>query len=311
MPLVPEPSAPAWARTLGNAGFREFIALIHSYFAARQIPIALQEDEGIVSPDYEVLSRSSVFGLQNIAQKCSHAGRERWSALIAEHFDCLFEPNMSESVLGIDMRSLSAISGRLRSRLYPEGILKQTGALAFRPYAEGLLEVLVLDMQKSVRTVSRSETAQWPLTEDELFMLGRRNLAASAFLDETRVALPGAIFHMLSGDAFYGASHMLIFDRYITEPHPNGIVVSMPKRDVIFAHYVQNIGVLEAISGMLQITTGMYEEGPGSLSDNLYWYRNGALTRLPYQLNDGAFSFAPPEEFADLLHELSAHAQLS
>jgi hypothetical protein len=303
--------APAWARMLGDDGFQAFIARVEHYFSERNIEITLNTAEGIIAPDYEVLSRRGVFGLQNIAQKCSHAERERWDKLIAEHFDCLFEPNDAENVLSVDMRSLNAVQGRIRSRLYPEAILKQTSAIVHRTVADDLLEVLVLDLPKSVRTVSRNEADRWPLTDDELFMLGRRNLSRDTSLRDTRVPLPGSVLHMFSGDNFYGASHLLVFERYLTQALPHGMVVSVPKRDVIIGHYIRNIGVLEAISGMLQVTAGMYDEGPGSLSPNLYWYRNSSLTLLPYEARNGGFGFHPPAEFEELLQALSAHAQLS
>ncbi len=285
--------------------------LVTGYFHHRNIEIDVDETEGVISPNYEVLARSSVFGLRNIAQKCSGAGTDEWANLIAEHFDCLFDPNLGETALTLDMRSFQTLHARLRSRLYPTSILRQTGALAHRPFADDLIEVLVIDLPRSIRTVAQSEIRPWGLTEDELFSIGRRNLAASAFLDDLRVTMPGASIHMYTGDALYAASHVLVFERYITEPMPHGIVLSMPKRDVILAHYISNIGVLDAVRGILQVTTTMFDEGPGSLSDSLYWYRNGALTRLPYELVNGSYSFAPPTVFVDLLTELSEHAHYS
>jgi hypothetical protein len=251
-------------------------------------------------------------GLQNIAQKCQSAPRERWVTLIGEHFDSLFmaAPEGLHPTQ-LDIADFESLRTRVRVRLYPESVLKQTMSLVQRPLAEGLLEALVLDLPKSVRTISRSEIAQWPLDEDELFMLGRRNLAGSAFLEETRVQLPGSELYMLSGDNFYAASHLLILERYQTRPMPHGMLLSTPKRDVILAHYIKDIGVLEAISGMLEVTVSMYDEGPGSLSPHLYWMRNGAFTTLNYTLKDGAFGLVPPSEFSDVLHELSMYAQLS
>jgi hypothetical protein len=311
MGLTSDFPAPVWARSLGATGFRKFMQLVTGYFEHRKIEVDVDEAEGVVSPNYEVLARSSVFGLRNIAQKCSGAGAEQWPNLIAEHFDCLFDPDMGETALTLDMRSFQSLHTRLRSRLYPTSILRQTGALAYRPFAEDLIEVLVIDLPKSIRTVAKSEIKVWGLTEDELFAIGRRNLAGSAFLDEMQVSLPGATIRMYTGDALYAASHVMVFERYISEPMPHGIVLTMPKRDVILAHFISNIGVLDAVRGILQVTTSMFEEGPGSLTDNLYWYRNGALTRLPYELLDGSYSFAPPTPFVDLLTDLSEQAQFS
>jgi hypothetical protein len=306
----PRNRAPAWAVRLGDAGFFAFIETVERYFARRKLPIELNSAEGVLIPSSGHLNGCSL-GLQNIAQKCQAVPRERWSMLIDEHFDSLFVSGAGEDPMAVDMRDFESLRSRLRVRLYPESILKQTMSLVQRPLAEGLLEVIVLDLPKSVRTISRSEIDGWPLDEDGLFMLGRKNLASSCFLEETRVQLPGSDLHTLTGDSFYTASHLLVLERYISRPMPHGLLLSAPKRDVILKHYIQDIGVVEAISGMLDVTVSMYDDGPGSLSPHLYWYRNGAYTTLNYAVKDGGFSLMPPSDFSDLLNDLSMHAQLS
>ena len=303
--------APAWARMLGDNGFHKFTRQIQSYFEARAIPVALDSASGVITPQSGALGHGSTLGLQNVAQKCARADQESWQAIIAEHFDVLFEKGTQVNAVSIEQLSFEAARGHIRARLYAEEVLKKTPTMMQRPLVEGLIEALVLDMPQAVRSLTRVEALRWNIPEDELFMLGRQNLGASGFLDETKAALPGNTLHMLSGDPFYAASHLLVLERYITEPMPHGMVVSVPKRDVILAHYIRNIGVLEAISGMLQVTVSMYEEGPGSLSPNLYWYRNGAFSNLAYTLTAGSFNLLPSSDFSDLLHGLSSNAQLS
>jgi hypothetical protein len=306
----PRNRAPAWAVRLGDAGFSTFIEAVERYFSCRDMAIEMNARKGVLIPLSGHL-RDCTLGLQNIAQKCQAAPRERWTTLIDEHFDSLFVASNGEHPLDFDMRDFGSLRGRLRSRLYPESILKQTMSLVQRPLAEGLLEVIVLDLPKSVRTISRSEIDGWPLDEDGLFMLGRKNLAGSCFLEETRVQLPGSDLYTLNGDSFYTASHLLILERYLARPMPHGLLLAVPKRDVILKHYIQDIGVVEAISGMLDVTVNMHSDGPGSLSPHLYWYRNGAYTTLNYAVKDGGFSLMPPSDFSDLLNDLSTHAQLS
>ena len=48
----------------------------------------------------------------------------------------------------------------------------------------------------------------------------------------------------------------------------------------------------------------MHAEGPGSISDGLFWLRDGALVRLPHRVEDGRLVFAPPDEFLDVLYGL-------
>ena len=55
----------------------------------------------------------------------------------------------------------------------------------------------------------------------------------------------------------------------------------------------------------------MHHDGPGSLSPYLYWYHDGEFTVLPYESEDDALTFVPPDEFVDVMDELTEIAELS
>jgi len=309
-----EEALPNWARMLGTNGFRTFVALVEGYFADKRIPMRLDADEGVVRPGAEVFAQTSVFGLQNIAQTCSQSNRETWQELIAAHFNCIFAASDEQNALSIDVSDFGKMRGLLRARLYPLDLLNQSVETVHRPGPEGTLEVVVLDLPTTVRTVARSEAKAWPLERETLFEIGRHNLSQQDRLKDTVVSVqPGVDLHLLTGDAFYAASHALILDVYLPKPLPHGALVAMPKRDVLLVHHIRNIGAVEAIGSMLQAVVGMHTDGPGSLSPHLYWHRHGEFITLPYQLEgDGeSLNFAPPGDFAEMLQQLSDRADLS
>jgi hypothetical protein len=307
---APPSPVPGWAKTLSADDLQRFLGLVTGYFAERGIAYDLDAEMGTLSPDIRVLSRSSVFGLQNIAQACAHASPERWDGLIASHFDCLFTPADDENALRVDLSDYTHVQRRLRSRLYPTSLLYQTDSVLYQEYAAGIIETLVIDLPSSVRSVSQVEARGWGIPDSELFMTGRRNLAFSRFLEETRFPVHGTWLHSFTGDSFYAASHLLTFERYITQPMPHGLLVSVPKRDIILAHYIHDAGVMDAIGAMLQVTTDMHTEGPGSLSPNLYWYRNGGLTTIDYEMTHHSFTLNPTPEFRGILQHMAERVAL-
>ncbi len=258
------------------------------------------------------MEQSSVFGLQNIAQTCSQSDHDRWHDLVQSHFDCIFEAATDQNALTIDVRDFARMRSFLRSRLYPLDLLTQSVEAVHRPGPEGTVEVLVLDLPSSVRTVTRSEAGDWPISTTALFEISRSNLRASGDMKDNVVPLqPGVDLHLYTGDAFYAASHALIIDRYLPADLDYGTLVGIPKRDILLAHHIRNIGVTEAIGAMLQTIIGMHKDGPGSLSPNIYWYRKGEFVLLPYELTGDTLNFVPPADFAELLNELAEHANLS
>ncbi|MCS6848778.1 MAG: hypothetical protein RMN52_13825 [Anaerolineae bacterium] len=303
---------PAWAHNLNAQEFRTFIALVERYFAERRIPVQVKADEGVVRPAAGVFDHSSVFGLQNVAQACAQVAVERWPSLIAEHFDCIFAVSSDQNALTVDVGDFGKVSERLRARLYPVDLLSQSVETIHRPGPEGTIEVIVLDLPTTVRTISRSEAKGWALETTELFEIGRRNLRRAGLLKHTAVAVrPGVEIHLYSGDPYYAASHALILDAYLPDDLPHGALVGLPRRDAILLHIIRNIGVTEAIGSMLQAIVGMYADGPGSLSPNLYWFWQGEFITLPYELDGNVLDFSPPADFAELLQRLGESAELS
>lgn len=303
---------PAWAHTLGANGLAQFMTIVRRYFAEHHIAADFDLEEGLVRPESGVAGRSSVLGLQNIAQACSQVETSRWTELITAHFDCIFAVSDDQNALTVDVADFERVKDRLRARLYPVELLNQSVETVHRPGPDGTLEVIVLDLPTTVRTISRSEARAWPLDRDMLFDLGRRNLRRVGKLTASAITVrPGVEVRLLTGDPYYAGSHALILDAYLPASVPHGALVGMPRRDMLLMHIIRNIGTSEVIGSMLQAIISMYAEGPGSLSPNLYWYRHGEFVVLPYELVDNVLNFMPPADFAALLHKLAESAELS
>lgn len=303
---------PAWARVLGPQGYHTFVALIENYFAGRHIAVNLDAEEGLLRPQANDAEQSSVFGLQNIAQTCSQADRDQWHDLIHSHFDCIFATSDDQNALRIDVSNLDKVRDNIRARLYPLELEQQSVETVHRAGPEGTLEVIVVDLPKSVRTVSRTEAIEWGLSREELFALGRRNLIERTTLQVHSVEVQAGIELMaFMGDAYYAASHALVLDQHLPGDLPHGALVGIPRRDVLLAHPIRNIGAADAIGSMLQAILHWHAEGPGSLSPLLYWYVAGEFITLTYTIKDDALDFTPPVEFLDMLKRLSDRASLS
>jgi hypothetical protein len=307
-----ETAIPQWARPLGKQGYRSFLSLIEGYFATRHIGVAIDDEEGLVKPDLGNFAFSSTFGLQNIAQICQQADRDEWRDLITAHFDSIFEVKDEDNALRVQMDDFHKLKSQLRARLYPVDIVNHATEIIQRPGPEGTLEVLALDLPTTVRTVSRSEADAWGMHPDDLFAIGRQNLKATGMLKGNTIQLEqGTTLTVYTGDPFYAASHVLILDDYVPSEVAHGVLVGVPKRDILILHRIQNIGAMEAAGAMLQVIVGMHRDGPGSISPNLYWYHEGEFTALPYELEEQSLKFLPPDDFAELLDELGEVASYS
>jgi hypothetical protein len=288
---------PDWAKFFSLEDYRAFLGAVDEEMRRRQLPFEFGDGTVRVSPPGE---EDADYGLLNLAQTCHAAGRNEWPTTIREHFDNAFRSSRDSQELDAKSDRLEAVRGSLKVRLYHTDYLDQMGdgGLVHRVPAEGLIETLVYDLPGSVRTVPPDHVRKWGLPTDELFRIGLDNVRAEpAPARQTFDVGKGALIQALVGDSFFTASHVLFLDQHLGPPSAFGALVALPHRHAVLFHPIENMRVIGAVNSMIPIAFGMYQEGPGSLSPGLYWWRSGTLTLLPTKVSAQSITFSPPDAF--------------
>src|SRR5690606_17545092 len=99
----------------------------------------------------------------------------------------------------------------------------------------------------------------------------------------------------------------LLGERLPAEANGNA-VFAVPHRHALLYAPMTDMGVVESINRLIVTGVSMFQQGPGSISPGLYWWRSGSISLLPAQLDGGNVQFAPPDEFVAVLNGLSAPA---
>jgi hypothetical protein len=266
-------------------------------YACRQVPGDVMLLEGA--------NRLHV-SMRNLRQLARLVPRDDWPALVSDHVTTIVtaieEP--------LDLSDFDLAQHLLRTRIYP--VEADNGILAARPFAPGLIEVVVVDTPTTVRTVTTEEMAGWPVSGDALFMLGRANVRADGPLQMDEQDLGGVRMAVLHGWTFYAVTHLAWLEEYLPIG-PYGALVIAPNRSLIVAHPIQPVGGgprarYRAAAAAARELQGQahhaYEDGPGSLSPYLYWWRGGELTLLETRYEDDTLVL--PAELASVLTTLTA-----
>ncbi|MCW2885555.1 MAG: hypothetical protein QOE54_1665 [Streptosporangiaceae bacterium] len=250
-------------------------------------------------------------GMRNLRQLARLVPRDDWPALVSDHVSTIVtaieEP--------LDLSNFDLAQHLLRTRIYPAEA--DNGVLAARPFAPGLIEAVVVDTPTTVRTVTIEEARSWPVSLDSLFVLGRSNVRSDGPLQCEEHEAGDVRFAVLQGWTFYAATHAAWLEEYL-DLGPHGALVVVPSRSMIAAYPIQGRGVAEpwaaypngygpvvrAAAELQAQAQQAYEEGPGSLSPHLFWWRAGALTLLETRY-DGD-SVVLPEDFLAVLSTLTA-----
>lgn len=296
----PEPDpAPWWAEFFTGAQYADFIAEVLSYFNRQGAKVEI--DEGVVCRQ-DGSDDPPRMGLLNLAQVCNQADRADWSAIISDHFGKVSSPREFEA--GLARRSFEDIAPLLAARLWSDEILGTLSEdkIICREDLHGTITALVFDLPESVRNVTREEADRWDRSDDELFSVAVanvRNMPAEAFEQEVE----GGRLLGFTGNSFFVASRALFLEDY---PHcigPKGSLVAVPHRHMLLCCPIEDLGVLKVLNLFISATRGMFRDGPGSISPNVYWYRDGEMTNLPYETGDNEVRFMPPPEFVTMLGE--------
>ena len=151
---------------------------------------------------------------------------------------------------------------------------------------------------------AREEILEWG-DEEELFEHALEQTRAEPGLELTRSALDGAPVTILAGESFFTATHALWADELDPPPSEHGTLVVLPTRSLIVAHAIRDGSVLGMIAPLLQFAARYHLQGPGSLSESVYWLREGRLERLDAWIDEKGPHIAPSEAFKETLNRLT------
>ena len=141
--------------------------------------------------------------------------------------------------------------------------------------------------------------------EQELLALALRHAREEEGLALERYELQGAPLYVLTGESFFTATHALWADRFPEQPAALGTLVGVPTRHIVVAHPIRDRSALTVIAQMLQLVARYFNDGPGSLSESLYWLVDGRMERLQTWIDEQGPHLSPSPQFARVLEALS------
>jgi hypothetical protein len=295
-----DPPAPEWASFFSGSEYRQFLDVVVADLRRRGLDP--QVGDGFITADTGG-EEPMQWGLANLAQQCNREDPSRWESIVATHFTAL------QQMVGRDMDALAAdfeqVRPILRVRLMPDETMGGVamGETASRRPASGMLATLVYDFPDSTATVHRDHLEGWPVDADEAFDIAIANVRAEPPPAAETVDADGVQLNVMAGDSFYVASRALFLSELLDGARDG--VFAVPNRHVLIWYPLADLSVVKAMSPMFQIAMNLFREGPGSISDQLYWWRGGEFVHLPHSTIGKNINFVPPDDFVALLNGLA------
>jgi hypothetical protein len=290
---------PNWADFMKPDEYAQFRRLTDDWLRQRAGSFREIDGGGLEIPSEQGEPR--VFGLANLAQKCHLLPRREWAAQIDGHFGGLFASTATTPDPDFD-----DVKSIIKVRIYPDDYAPPDEVrkmLVSRPVAPGMLAALVIDYPKTIATVNPDRLEKWGRTADELLELGLANVRAQDVPD--RAIVENTSIRLLSGDSFFVATWVLMLEEHLEPVPEHGALVIVPNRHAVLFQPIVDVSIVNAVGLLLGIADAQCRQGPGSISPNLYWWKDGHLTLLPSNREGGQFQFIPPDDFVALLNSLA------
>ncbi len=306
-----DPAArPAWAKFLTEEEWREFAVALTAELTRRHV--AYRVDEGVLWARWGS-EEDEALGLTNLAQLCRTAGIDSFPLVIASHFDALVAGRGDRELAGPLGADLAAARPHLKMRLYARDTF--TGGseqFVLRDVADDLTAVLCYDLPSNVVTVAADSLGKWGVSQDELYYTALANQRRTERAPVEDIDVGGAVVKAMTGESFFVASNLLLLSDFVPADAPFGALAAVPNRHTLIWHVITDPSALRAIDAMVVMASNLCSEGPGSISSNLFWWKDGAIRTLPTRETEEHYEFVPPDDFVnDVLEALAERAEMN
>lgn len=291
-------AVPDWARFFSLDELRAFLGAVEGELRRRRL--LFEDRRGLVivaTPDGRVVQ----CGLANVALRCAAAGRAGFEGVIREHFERLF----GDVVIPDEPPpSFEEVRPYVKVRIYEDAhIAGKEDEVVSRRLSVDLNAVIVYDFPHLAVAMPRAELARYEILEEDVFRIGKANLAKTKVERESLPFPGGASGFCLVGEEGYGSAHVLHLERFFDRPPLLGALVSFPARNALLCSPIRPSTVVSALRELILLTNSMYDgcvaDERSPLSPDIHWWKAGRLTHIPSGIDilglRGCVIVPPPE----------------
>lgn len=299
------PEIPNWASAFDEKEYSTFRSELDSYFDKLNVDYKI--GDGVIEISENIFG-FGILGLTNVLQFCKQEKPSHYRHIISDHFDSMLRAHKFDDEFNKIVSDFEKIKQYIGVRLYDNEYVANIGQKLTigQNFAGDIYSMVVFDLPDSVINIKPEQTDKWNKTNEELFTIGINNIKAKYPFSISQENFGEFDIWFIQGEHFFTANIVFEFENRKELIGSKGSLIGLPHRHSAIIYPIENLEVVKAINGIIPTIYGMNQEGPGSLSNKLFWYRDGIYTELPYKFEDGKLQFFPPDNFVELLNELKA-----
>lgn len=245
-------------------------------------------------------------GLTNVAQVCKQEDPKFYKEIIKEHFDSMIRAYKFDQEFKRIANNFEEVQKYIGLRLYDNQYVAHIGKefTIGKEVAGDIYAMVVFDFPDSILNIKPEQAEPWGKTIDELFEIGKKNSRDKYPISIKKEKLGEFSIWFAHADHFFTPNIVFELESRPELIGTKGSLVGLPHRHAALIYPIENLEVVKAINGIIPTIFGMNQEGPGSLSNQLFWFNKHTFTELPYTLDNGKLQFIPPMSFVEMIQEL-------
>ncbi|HEY8781917.1 MAG TPA: hypothetical protein VIM16_09900 [Mucilaginibacter sp.] len=298
-------AVPKWASFFNKNEYNEFLDALEDYFYAKNVTYNLGDGQINAGPnDFGF----STLGLTNVAQVCKLDKLKNYKEKVTEHFEALIRTNQFDKEFKKIIHDFEQVKEYIAVRLYPDDYVPETAkeVSVRKHFAGDIIALLVFDLPDSVMSITSDVANKWNKTLDDLFETGIQNIKNKYPLKISKQQVGELEIWFVQGNHFFTPNIVFDLNNQQKLIGSYGSLIGIPHRHAVIIYPIEDMQVIKALNALIPTVHGMNAEGPGSVSNNIFWYKDGEFENLPYKIEEGQIQFYPPESFVNLLNTLES-----
>lgn len=295
---------PEWASFFTGNQYTAFMAALDSCLQ-KMLNVAYEIEDGIVVLEENEYMQGNL-GLYNLAQICRQNELADYPQIIAGYLNMAIEVNKFENEFKKIEKDFDQIRQYIAVHLYDSEYIDYVGKENFisRRFTGELFAALVFDLPNTLKIIKPELIELWNKTADELFEIGlgnvRRNYETS--VEATEFGPEKDILYVCKAEHFFATNVLFELEKHNGLIGKGGSLVAAPNRNIALIYPINDLRVSVMVNNLCFAVPRLFNN-PGSLTKEIYWYKDGKFISLPYNLDKKKINL--PEEFIGLLNSLT------
>ena len=244
--------------------------------------------------------KESHYFLDNLVRRYVQTNEKDKYAEVEAHFKKLQETPHSNEYLFKDYDYAKQF---LKVLVKPTDIAPKIEDFVTRVDYPNLLTVLVLDFEERFHYIRKDEADLWGVDYDDLFKVALNNISQED-IDVRKHLFDDRfdVFVLLSGN-FSASISLLISSHLDFAIGKHGSLIGLPTKGTAFIHPITRKDVMDLTTSLYHEMEKFYDEDPGNISMDFYWYDNKGFQMFDSIWNDdGTLTISMPEDLKILFN---------